>query len=127
MATPAHTIATFLAAASVGTLGGTAAWSIFVAREPVTPADVITLYDYDGGEPDTDQLDLLPRVQVRTRSGDYAASYAKHETIRDLLILNSPVAGFVDVQLISGPMAIGYDENNRHLITANYRAIKQRS
>lgn len=127
MATPAHTLAAHLAAASVGTLGGNTAWSIFVAKEPVTPADVITLYDYDGGEPDTDQLDLLQRVQVRTRSLDYSAAYAKHETIRDLLILNSPVAGFVDVQLISGPMAIGYDDNNRYLITANYRAIKQRN
>lgn len=132
---PAHLIALYLAASGVGTFGGEAGWSINVSREPVKPFTAITLYDTGGDGPDTDELDWLrPTFQVRVRGTDYPDAYAKQEEIRDLLALPQPITvthlgkeyEFIGVVMQSDILAIGRDDNDRHLLTANYRAIKVR-
>lgn len=135
---PAHLIALYLASNGAGTFGGAAKWSINVSREPVNPPEAVTLYDTGGEGPDTDELDLLgPTFQVRVRGPNYAEAYAKHEAIRDLLILDQPItvtppgasvpAEFIGIVMQSDILAIGRDENDRHLLTANYRATKVRN
>ncbi|MGE0366935.1 MAG: minor capsid protein [Phycisphaerales bacterium] len=126
----AYEVAQYLASQSVGTFGGNSLWSIHVAREPSGPDDVITVYDTGGEEPDTDEMDLYrPSFQVRTRSVDYLEGFQKQEAIRSLLILpNSLVMGthrYVSVNMSSDILPIGSDDNNRYLITANYRCMKE--
>jgi hypothetical protein len=132
---PAHLIALFLATRGVGTFAGNVGWSINVAGEPASPPNTVTIYDTGGEGPDTDELDWLrPTLQIRVRAESYAEGYAKQEKIRDLLVLDQPIAithkgkqyEFIGVAMQSDILAIGRDESDRHLLTANYRAIKVR-
>jgi hypothetical protein len=136
-------IARYLVAQGLGVLGGDADWGIHVNVEPAAPHRVITVYATDGlgsDGPDTDELDIL-RVafQVRTRSGRlgetgnvYSEAFAKQEAIRDKLILpNGPLvtanSTFHFISMTSDIVPIGRDENDRHLIVANYRANRERA
>lgn len=128
---PAHDLARYLVSQGVGALGGTAQWAISIAAEAEVPDDVVTLYDTGGLEPDTDELDLTrPSVQVRVRSKDYPGAYSKQLAIRDLLTLPNriTVSGgsvFLLVAMSSDIMSIGRDDNGRHVLTANYRTVRE--
>jgi hypothetical protein len=125
---PAHDLAIYLASQGVGTFPG----SIAVNAEPADPSDVVTIYDTGGLGPDTDELDLMrPTIQVRVRSADHEAGYATQERIRDLLMLPGRVvtqdSAFVIITPTSDVASLGRDDNNRHLTTLNYSAIRERS
>ena len=103
-------------------------WPIFVSREPIEPSDVITLYDTPGLGSDTDEQTMLrPRLQVRTRSRDYLAAMDVHAAIRVTLttLQALPISDGVVIGLndVSGPFSIGRDDNDRHIITANFEAV----
>lgn len=132
MKSPAHDLALFLAAQGVGQFGSQSIWSINVSREPASPDGTITLYDTGGEGPDTDELDLLRgTIQVRVRSLDFPAAYTKHEEIRDLLILSQPIntgeSIFIGIFMTSDILSVGRDDNDRHILTANYRALRERT
>jgi hypothetical protein len=63
------------------------------------------------------------------RAPNYANAYAKHEEMRALLIGPDSIVmegtRYVGVWVASDILAIGRDEGDRHLLTANYRAIKE--
>lgn len=130
---PSLDIARWLVTQNIGPFAGLTRWSIHTVMEPDGPgqhADVITIYDTGGGDIDTDELDLAsPTFQVRVRCSKYSEGHAKARAIRDLLLRTAPIvtAGstFVLVQLTSDVTPIGMDENQRHLLTANYRAVQQ--
>lgn len=132
MMPPAEDIARHIASLAIGTFAGAVSWGVYAHQEPMTPDEVITIYDTGGGSPDTDELDLLnPTFQVRVRSATYASAYVKHEAIRDALILpgrlvtaNSEYLGIV---MTSDIISIGQDDNQRFILTANYRAIRERT
>jgi hypothetical protein len=131
MKSPAHDLALHLAGLGIGTFGADSGWSINVSTEPAEPDTVITLYDTGGDEPDTDELDLLrPTFQVRVRGDDYPVVYSKQEAIRDALILPGRIetadSVFLGIFMTSDILAIGRDDNDRHLLTANYRSIRER-
>jgi hypothetical protein len=128
MKSPAHDLAIYLASQGVGQFPG----SISVNVEPADPVDVVTIYDTGGDSPDTDQLDLLrPTFQVRVRSMDPEAGYEMQERIRDLLMLPGRIvtvnSAFVVITPTSDVAHIGRDDNDRHLTTLNYSAIRERS
>jgi hypothetical protein len=128
MKSPAHDLAIYLASQGVGSYPGT----ISVNVEPADPVDVVTIYDTGGDSPDTDQLDLLrPTFQVRVRSMDPEAGYEMQERIRDLLMLPGRIvtvnSAFVVITPTSDVAHIGRDDNDRHLTTLNYSAIRERS
>lgn len=126
---PAHAVALYLASQGVGTFGGSASWSINVSREPVSPVDAVTLYDTGGPGPDTDDMDVFFNTfQVRVRSANYASAHSKQEQIRGLLLahpsfLHEDVRYAVNME--TDIMHLGRDDNDRHLLTANYRVISQ--
>ncbi len=127
MKSPAHDLAVYLSSApqSVGAFGGNAAWCINVAAEPAAPPQAITLYDTAGNEPDTDQLDSMPRFQVRVRAPIFADAYTKQAAIRDLLLLPEPLTTSEShylIQMASDIESIGRDDGNNFLLVANYRA-----
>ena len=132
MNSPGHDIALLIAAASIGTFGSESAWGVFVGREPAKPDSCITVYDTSGGEPDTDELDWFrPTFQVRVRGVSYQDAYDKQIAIRDALIYASPVdvtgGRFVGIMMTSDVMSIGGEDSKRHILTANYRAIREES
>lgn len=129
---PAWDIAHYLDDQGVGTFGGTSSWSLNASREPVDPPDAVTLYDTGGGEPDTDEQDLLsPTFQVRVRSLDFQRAYDKQIEIRNLLILPGKITTefsvFVLIAMTSDVIDAGHDDNNRFILTANYRTIRERN
>lgn len=128
MKSPAHDLAIYLSTQAVGTLPGT----ISVNAEPADPAEVVTIYDTGGQEPDTDQLDIMrPTFQVRVRSASFEACYSLQERIRDLLMLPGRVvtldSAFVVITPSSDIASLGRDDNNRFITTLNYSAIRERS
>lgn len=128
MKSPAHDLAVYFASNGIGSFPGTIAVNV----EPADPANVITVYDTGGQEPDTDQMDLMqPTFQVRVRNTDPAVCYSIQETIRNLLMLPGRVvtadSAFVMITPSSDIASLGNDDTNRFLTTLNYRAIRERS
>lgn len=125
MKSPADDLARYLATAGVGTFGGASAWCVGVAAEPATPPECVTLYDTPGGEPDTDELDSMPRFQVRVRGPSFTACYDKQNAIRDLLLLPAAITTSEStylIQMSSDIETIGRDDSDNFLLVANYRA-----
>lgn len=127
MNSPAHDVIQYLVDQSIGALGGETQWSLHLAVEPDAPANVITIYDTGGGEPDTDQHDGRPTFQVRVRAASYQEGYTKQVAIREALTEPAEIVAedsrmliFAETEIIP----IGRDDSNRHLFTANYRAVR---
>lgn len=135
MGTPAGELAQYLEDQGIGVFGGNADWSVHVSREPIAPDNVVTLYDTGGPAPAQVDIDLrIKRFQVRVRGRSYPDCYAKHEEIYRILAeddVASPAPRtigegvYVGVWLVSDIIAIGRDENDRHILTANYEAHRQ--
>jgi hypothetical protein len=136
--TPAIELAQYLADNGVGARGGDAQWGIHVSREPAAPNDVITLYDTGGDPPPAISDELRSRsIQVRVRAVDYAAGMAKQQEIFDLLAQpaiegtvnpierNIGTHRYIGIWLTGEVTAIGRDDNDRFLITANYETHLQ--
>lgn len=128
-------IAKFLATEGVGTLPHTTGWAVSAALEPVSPDDAVTVYDTGGEGPDTDDGDEAgvndlheSTVQVRTRSADYSDAYDKQTEIFALLtsksVIETETSNLVGVFMTTDVLPIGRDDNNRHLLVANYRIIR---
>lgn len=127
----AHDIAVYLGTAGVGEFNGSGDWAIFAHVEPATPNKVITVYDTGGEGPDTDELDLLRLTfQVRIRSESYAEAHSRHESTRDVLLvgrIETSDSVYVGIDMTSDIAPIGMDDNKRHILVANYRAIRERT
>lgn len=132
MNSPAHDLALYLSGLMIGQFpysNGT--WALSVSWEVEGPPDnAITLYDTSGTGPDTDDLNpVRVTLQVRVRSRDYPTAYSKQIEIRNALIkaafpIVAATSRFVGIDVQSDVMSIGVDENNRHLLVANYRALR---
>lgn len=124
--TPAKDIADMLVSSGVGVFAAESGWSINVSREPVSPDTAITIYDTGGGPDVNVDINMRqPTIQVRVRGYDYPEAYAKHEEIRSALCIptfrDQGDHRYVGVWMQSDILSIGRDDNDRHLLTANYR------
>lgn len=124
MASPANEIATYLDGLSgaPASLAATTGWALCIAMEADEPETVVTIYD-TGGEGQEQEGEFRPTIQVRTRAHDYDAAYAKQIEIRDILIAAGDIPTITAVWLQSQPQAIGTDDGDRFLLTANYRCM----
>lgn len=126
---PAQEIAFLLAIEGFGVVGAMSGWSISISGEPAEPATAITIYDTGGQAPETDEMDVLrPTFQVRVRGPKYSDAYEKQKAVRKFLTKHAPVV-IATVQCIqfvmtSEIMSLGRDDNDRHVLTANYEAIR---
>lgn len=122
MSAPSHDIASHLASNGIGTLGA----DVFANVEPSSPDSVTTVYDTGGQQPVLYDEDLRsPTIQIRTRDHDYDAAYDRQQSIFALLnaITDTTIDEhrYIGVWLTSDVLAPGRDENNRHILTSNYR------
>jgi len=129
MRSPAHDIAIYLTALGVGTFGGVAAWSINVGAEPETPDEAVTVYDTGGNAPMPDIELRDTTLQVRVRGPVYADAYEKANEIYGFLTQETTreigEARYIGIWATSDIGAIGRDDNNRFLFTANFRIERQ--
>lgn len=119
------TVATYLQAAGIGTLGT----NLFKGHMPDSPQDAIALFDTGGVAPYVDLPTKKPTFQVLIRNASYLAGQTKLETIRAALHqkmeTNLNVTSgtyFLYIFLISEGGAIGKDANGLDLFSVNFRA-----
>lgn len=129
MNSPAHDIALYLAECGLGAFAGAAAWSIAVSREPENPPEAITVYDTSGGPPMPDIALRQPTIQIRVRGAGYEAAHAKAEAVFDVLTRETTreIGGhrYIGIWATSDIGSIGRDDNERHLLTMNFRIERQ--
>lgn len=135
MGSPAAELAQYLEDQGIGVFGGNADWSVHAMREPIAPDNVVTLYDTGGPAAAQVEIDLrIKRFQVRVRGRDYQTCYEKHEQIYRVLVQDDVASPeprdigegvYVGVWLVSDIIALGRDDNGRHILTANYEAHRQ--
>lgn len=127
---PAYEIAQHLQAHGIGTFGAESGWSINVSREPPAPDKTVTLYDTGGLDVIQVDADLrAPFIQVRVRSRNYLEAFDKHEAIYQLLAVPMEQEigehHYIGIWRQGDIADLGRDDNDRHLITANYRINRQ--
>lgn len=121
---PARIVATYLVGQGIGNPGGNIDTGVFVGNEPPKPNLAVTVYDTEGEDPDTDEFDVFRRtIQIRVRDLSYDNGYTVQGTIRDLLLAQPVLANVQGVWMFGDILAIGKDDNERYLFTANYRLL----
>jgi len=124
MNSPAYDIAVFLEPLITEAI-------IFCNEEPAIPNDCVTIYDTGGSDPMVVDDVYSPTIQVRVRNLDSQAGYAKQYQIRDILvaaknqIINS--VDYVSMWQQGDIISIGRDENNRYILTSNYRLMRSQN
>ncbi len=104
-------------------------WAVYVSREPVAPDSVITVYDTPGTAPNPKYLLDFPGIQVRIRGEKelYIDAWNKARDVKDLLLgFGSGDVGddrIDSITLVGDINHIGYDDNERPLLTLNFNLI----
>jgi hypothetical protein len=108
-------------------LGLMFAIDLFVSEMPVEPDFCVALYDTGGADPEAAYAYARPTVQVRVRGNrrNYTGAYDSLKAIVDFLhgTYNETVNStrYVSIWLVGDILALGYDDNSRPLLTANFR------
>lgn len=128
MRSPAHSTALFLIEqGATGAFGGSADFSVYVSREPLEPANVVTIYDTGGGG--VTLFDMRsPSIQVRVRATDYDAGWKKANAVFETLAAPFNIAVQDGVILTWDPSSdvayIGRDDSDRVLLTCNFNLLR---
>lgn len=129
MNSPARDIVDYIVAQSLGTLGAASGWGVYLAKEPTAPNTTITVYDTGGFNPDIETGGYRPTVQVRVRAHDYVTAYAKAAAIQAALLapkgFTQGGTHYVGVWQEGDITTLGYDENDRILLVANYSIYRE--
>lgn len=100
-----------------------------VGEEPATPNNVVTIYDTGGGEPFANIELYEPSIQIRVRNLKYIEAYALQQEIRKALIVPTDFeinsTHYIGVWNMGDIISLGKDQNNRAVLTANYRIERQ--
>ena len=129
MGSSAEDVASYLSTEGFGTLGAASGWGIYIGKEPTKPNTTITVYDTGGTMGNPESL-YDPTIQVRVRSHSYEDAYEKAEDIRDDLVVDSTariIGGwlYTGFWLISDIAKIATDENEREVLTVNFRLMRE--
>ena len=108
-------------------LGLTYATNLFIGKEPVNPANCVTIFDTTSIPPQltlTSQGYEYPSVQIRVRNIDYLTGWNLIESIKNLLhgLNNISCNGYL-ITLIycaSGPVLLDWDEKSRARLIVNF-------
>lgn len=101
----------------------------FIGEEPASPNDAVTIYDTGGGDPFADIELYDTSIQVRVRDTRYDEAYAKHDEIRRALIVPTSFeingTKYIGVWNVGDIISLGKDQNQRSVLTTNYRIERQ--
>jgi hypothetical protein len=122
---PSQDIKDYLAAQS--SLGLTYATDLFVSEMPESPDLCVAVYDTGGFDPESDYSYERPTVQVKVRGdkGKYLIAHSLLQSIRDVLhathgeTINTGL--YVGIWQMGDILFLGYDQNKRPELTANFR------
>jgi len=113
-------------------LGLTFGTNLFVAHEPATPNDCVTVYDTSGSMAralDKDNKVYYSSVQVRGRDHDYREGWNKMNDIREYLDakVGTKQGGttYVMIRATSDPQFLTRDENQRFIFFLNFEIIRR--
>ena len=102
---------------------------VYISREPTTPDNCITIYDTGFGEQNPKFALDENTFQVRSRNNEYINGYVNLESIKFLLdgrrdsIINGVT--YIGFWCSSNIVSLGYDTEDRALLTLNFRTIRQ--
>ena len=111
---------------------GTLATDLFKAYLPAEPDSLVVVYDTGGFEPDVYLPTGMPTFQIFVRSEDYTTGKAKVDEIAALvnrkanIQLVSGGVYFYYLTLMSEPVHIGRDSNERDEFSINIRSMIRR-
>ncbi len=129
MSNPSEGIRDLLVAAGIGVFADQSDWGIYISKQPDNPEAVVTIYD-SGGTASNPQFAVdFPSVQVRVRGrpNGYIEARNKCVDIKNALLglpsqdLNGD--RWVSISMIGDINALGYDQNQRPMLTTNYSLI----
>lgn len=129
MSSPAEDIALHLDNLGLGSRGS----DIYVGFEPESTSLTMTLMNSGGLDPNPKWLRDYPTVQIRLRGSafGYEAAWTKANDIKDALLGEPPTMlngkNYVQFLQIGDILDLGPDENNRPLITLNFRFAVERT
>ena len=127
MNSPAYDIAQILDSSpfSLGDYGV----DLFASRMPETPNACVSIYDTGGFEPESGYAYGKPTVMVKIRNPSYQAGYAKADAIKNALHnLTEQVQSsvrYVAIWCMGDINSVGVDDNNRSILTVNFRIHRQ--
>lgn len=126
---PAFDIAGILQTNGIGTFGT----DIFVAREPETPDQVITVYDTGGDPPNAKFLRDEPTVQCRVRGNpdSYGTTWTLAQLIKDTLLGLAPQliggSNYVLFVQIADITSVASDKSNRPVLVSDWQLVRELS
>lgn len=99
---------------------------IFIASEPSSPDECITLYNTAGGEAPSPKFLLdFPGLQVRSRANSYETAYANLLEVFDLLVGRAAfiknTTRYTGIIALTNIFEIGQDENERRILAVNLK------
>jgi hypothetical protein len=113
-------------------LGLSFATNLFIAKEPSSPDDCVTIFDTPGG-----QVDLMPtkgdeyyrgNIQIRVRDNSQASAWELINDIVDFLHNkgNEEIndVKFTVIRCSNSPFQLDWDENNRIRLVTNFELQK---
>lgn len=105
----------------------TFATDLFISEMPVEPDECVCVYDTGGDDPEADYVYKRPTVQIRVRGakGSYLIAHTLAQSIQDTLNgdSNHTIDGtrYIAIWAVGDILFVGYDDNHRPLLTANFR------
>jgi len=106
---------------------------LFVAREPSSPDNCVTIFDTPGGSTpltyDKTEQYRYESIQIRVRNESYLTAYALAEDIRTVLhglaqeTWNGTVYSLI--QCTQGPALLDWDNNNRCRVIINFNVQRR--
>lgn len=127
-----HMVA-YLAANSIGTVGGTTSWCIFRSQLPVTPYTAIVITETQGtpyftlGDMVGNQIFFNIIVRGNAGLSGWNAAKAKADDIFELLGFNAGITieniSYRSIKAVTNIIDGGTDKNNCPIFSMNFRCI----
>lgn len=116
-------------------LGYTPGTDLFISGQPITPTNIITIFDTSGSPPDTNiskESNLRDSIQIIVRNNSYVTAFENAFTIMNKLhaTANITINGiyYLSIWLANGPnVLIGgtEKEKDRTLLSMNFNIIRK--
>lgn len=130
--TPAQEIAEYLDTSSVGSFPADTGWSINVNRLPIDPATAIGVFDASGSEIILNDEKLREsNIKIIVRCPSYEDGWEKQEEIFEALndLVNEQLTEsfYLGARLKQDISSVGWDDQDRTILTSNFSLLRARA